>query len=326
LKVLITTIPFGIKDPKPLKLLEDAGATYLINPLNKKLNEDELIEIIDEYDIVLAGTESYSERVLNQAKNLKLISRLGIGLDGVDLNAAKKRGIKVSYTPDAPAPSIAELTLSHIITLLRSVHTSNIQMHNGMWNRYLGKTINESTIGFIGVGRIGTRVIEMLKVFGNPRLLLNDVVPNKSLNDKFNVIWTDKDSIYKECDVISLHVPLTPETKNMIGTDQLMMMKSDASIINTCRGGIINEDDLFEVMQSGHLNGVAIDVFDNEPYSGNLTKIDRCLLTPHMGSMSVACRTKMELEAAEEAVRFMKGKSLKGEVPQFEYDIQKNAN
>jgi D-3-phosphoglycerate dehydrogenase / 2-oxoglutarate reductase len=322
LKVLITTIPFGVKDQKPLNLLKEVGVEYLINPLNKKLNEDELVDLIGDYDIVLAGTEPYTKRVIDNAPNLKLISRLGIGLDGVDLNAAKEKGIKISYTPDAPAPSIAELTLGHIITLLRSVHTSNIQMHNGQWNRYLGKTISESTIGFIGVGRIGARVVEMLQAFGNPRILVNDISPNENLNKRFNIEWVDKETIYKEADVISLHVPLTAETKNMISSAQLKMMKLDASLINTCRGGIINEDDLYNVMKSGHLNGVAIDVFNSEPYLGKLTELDKCLLTPHMGSMSAACRIKMELEATEEAVRFIKGMPLKGQVPDVEYDIQ----
>jgi len=322
LKVLITTIPFGIKDSKPLQILKEAGAEYTINPLNKKLNENDLLELISDYDIVLAGTEPYTEKVLDNAPNLKLISRLGIGLDGVNLHATKERGIKVSYTPDAPAPSIAELTLGHIITLLRSVHTSNIQMHNGEWNRYLGKTISESKIGFIGVGRIGTRVIEMLQAFGKPKILANDIVPNQDLNNKYEIDWTSKESIFQEADVISLHVPLTAETKNMINYEQLMTMKRDASLINTSRGGIINEDDLYNVMSSGHLNGVAIDVFKDEPYVGKLIELDNCLLTPHMGSMSEACRIKMELEAAEEAVRFIKGMPLQGEVPDFEYEIQ----
>jgi D-3-phosphoglycerate dehydrogenase len=322
LKVLITTIPFGIKDSKPLQILKEAGAEYTINPLNKKLNENDLLELISDYDIVLAGTEPYTEKVLDNAPNLKLISRLGIGLDGVNLHATKERGIKVSYTPDAPAPSIAELTLGHIITLLRSVHTSNIQMHNGEWNRYLGKTISESKIGFIGVGRIGTRVIEMLQAFGMPKILANDIVPNQDLNNKYEIDWTSKESIFQEADVISLHVPLTAETKNMINYEQLMTMKRDAALINTSRGGIINEDDLYNVMSSGHLNGVAIDVFKDEPYLGKLTELDNCLLTPHMGSMSEACRIKMELEAAEEAVRFIKGMPLQGEVPDFEYEIQ----
>lgn len=323
MKVLITSVPFGNIDSLPLEILESAGADFTINPLNKKLSEDELADLIGEYEIVIAGTEPYSKKVLEKASNLKMISRMGIGLDGVDLNEAKKRGIRVSYTPDAPAPSIAELTLGFIITLLRSVHQSNIEMHKGIWQRYIGRTIDETSIGFIGVGRIGAKVIEMLSAFGDPKLLVNDISPNHELTKKYNLEWVDKEKIYRESDLISLHVPLTSKTKNMISRDQLLMMKSDASLINTCRGGIINEDDLYDVMKSGHLNGAAIDVFENEPYAGKLLELDNCLLTPHMGSMSNKCRSLMEIESTKEAVRYIKGETLKGEVPEIEYDIQK---
>ena len=158
MKVLITSVPFGEINKSPLEALSAEGVEYLINPLNKKLNEDELIDLISDIDVVIAGTELYSKKVLDNAPNLKMISRLGIGLDGVDLNYAKMKGIKVCYTPDAPTPAIAELTIGLIISLLRSVHLSNLEMHSGKWHRYFGKTISDTTIGFIGVGRIGARV------------------------------------------------------------------------------------------------------------------------------------------------------------------------
>ena len=138
----------------------------------------------------------------------------------------------------------------------------------------------------------------------------------------FKLDWVSKEKIYKEADIISIHIPLTNVTKNMITKDVLFDMKKDAIIINTSRGGIINEQDLYEVMKSGHLGGAAIDVFENEPYNGKLSEIERCLLTAHMGSMSNDCRTKMEIEATEEAVCFLTGKELEREVPQEEYDVQ----
>ena len=125
-----------------------------------------------------------------------------------------------------------------------------------------------------------------------------------------------------EADIISLHIPLTHLTKNMIRKEHLLTMKSDANIINTSRGGIINEQDLYNVMQSGYLSGAAIDVFEKEPYDGPLKGIERCFLTSHMGSMSVDCRSRMEIEATEEVIRFLSGKSLESEVPKEEYDLQ----
>lgn len=324
MKALITTIPFGDKNRLPIELLENNNTEYLINPLGKKLTEDELIGIIPEFDILIAGTEPITARVMSNAPKLKMISRVGIGLDGLDLIEAKNRGIKVSYTPDAPAPAVAELTMGLLITLLRSVNLSNLQMHNGHWHRYLGRRIADSTIGIIGVGRIGSRVINRTKAFGTPRLLVNDISPNHELSRKFKLEWVDKETIYREADAISLHLPLTKSTKDMIKSKELLMMKPDAVIINTSRGGIINENNLYEVMKSGHLNGAAIDVFNDEPYSGNLTKLENCLLTAHMGSMSVDCRTRMEIEATEEAVRFINGEALESEVPETEYISQQD--
>jgi D-3-phosphoglycerate dehydrogenase len=321
-KVLITTVPFGDKNRLPLEMLEDAGIQYLINPYNTRLTEEQLADLVTDFDVVIAGTEKITDKVMTRATNLKLISRVGVGLDGVDLLAAKKHGIRVSYTPEAPAPAVAELTLGLMLTLLRSVHVSNGQLHQGKWQRIFGRRLAEITVGVIGVGRIGTRVLRRTRGFGTPRILVNDLVPNYELSREFKLDWVTKEQIYKEADIITLHLPLTHLTKNMIRRDQLMTMKGDAMIINTARGGIINERDLSEVMKSGHLSGAAIDVFEHEPYVGPLAEVDRCLLTAHMGSMSVDCRTRMEIEATDEAVRFLTGKQLASEVPLVEYDVQ----
>ena len=321
-KVLITTVPFGDKNRQPLDVLEDAGIDYLVNPLNKKLTEDELAEMVTDFDVIIAGTEPITKKVMSNAPNLKMISRVGIGLDSVDLLAAEKRGIVVSYTPDAPAPAVAELTIGMMLTLLRSVQLSNMEMHDGKWHRFFGRRLSEVVIGIIGVGRIGTGVLQHLTGFGSPRILLNDLV-SKKLGKEFNVEWVNKESIYQEADIITIHTPLTIQTKNMVRKEELLSMKDDAIILNTARGGIINEMDLYTVMQSGHLSGAAIDVFDFEPYNGKLREIQRCILTAHMGSMSVDCRTRMEIEATEEAVRFLTNKPLKSIVPDEEYAVQR---
>mgnify|MGYP001166793350 FL=1 len=322
-KVLITTVPFGDKDRLPLELLESSNIDYVINPLGKKLTEDELAEMITDFDVIIAGTEPITAKVMDRATNLKMISRVGIGLDSVDLLAAKERGIKVSYTPDAPSPAVAELTVGLILSLLRSIHVSNSELHEGKWKRFFGRRISEVTIGIIGVGRIGSRVIRRTKPFGTPRLLVNDInLSKRSDLIDFKLDWVSKEKIYKEADIISIHTPLTSQTKNMITKDNLLSMKKDAVIINTARGGIINEQDLFEVMQDGHLSGAAIDVFDFEPYKGRLREIQRCILTAHMGSMSVDCRTRMEIEATEEVVRFITKQPLQSLVPEGEYAVQ----
>lgn len=322
-KVLITTVPFGDKNRLPIELLEAAQIDYLINPLGRKLKEEELAEMVQDFDVIIAGTEQITERVISQAKCLRLISRVGVGLDSVDLVAAERRGIQVCYTPDAPAPAVAELTIGLIFSLMRSIHLANTQLHQGEWLRHFGTRITEATIGIIGAGRIGGQVLRHLSALGASRILVNDIQSSPLLASELNLEWVDKKTIYREADVISLHLPLTQQTKNMIRLEQLQQMKRDAVIINTARGGIINEQDLAEVLKSGHLRGAAIDVFNQEPYVGELSKIDRCLLTSHMGSMSFDCRARMEIEATEEAIRFLTNRPLHGLVPPEEYSVQR---
>jgi D-3-phosphoglycerate dehydrogenase / 2-oxoglutarate reductase len=327
LRTLVTTIPFADKDARPLNILDQAGAGVVINPLGRKLTEEDLSGMVSDADILIAGTEPITEAVLKQAPNLKLIVRVGIGLDSVDLLAARQRGIAVSYTPDAPSPAVAELTIGLMIDLLRSVNVSNIRMHHGQWYRYFGRRLSEVAIGIIGLGRIGTRVLSHLSGFKCSRILVNDIDPGAQTpsHPTCLVERTDKETIYREADVISLHVPLTAKTNNLIAREEMAAMKSDALLINTARGGIVNEFDLCQTLKSGDLGGAAIDVFEREPYSGELADLDTCLLTAHMGSMSVDCRTQMELEASAEVARFIRGETLCSPVPQAEYDNQQSS-
>jgi D-3-phosphoglycerate dehydrogenase / 2-oxoglutarate reductase len=321
-KVLITTVPFGDKNSLPMELLKNSGIEYMINPLNKKLTEDELAEMITDFDAIIAGTEKITTKVMDCASNLKMISRVGIGLDSVDLYAARKRGIHVSYTPDAPAKAVSDLTIGLMLNLLRQTHISNSRMHQGEWERFFGRRLGEVTVGLIGMGRIGIGILGRLQGFGCPRILVNDIEQKRYLETAFNFEWATKEEIYREADVISLHVPLTKKTKGMIKKQELELMKPDSILINTARGGIIDENDLYQVMKNDHLSGAAIDVFEHEPYNGALTEIERCHLTAHMGSMSIDCRTRMEIEATQEVVRFIKGQPLKGIVPENEYEAQ----
>jgi len=198
-----------------------------------------------------------------------------------------------------------------------------MEMHDGKWCRFFGRRLSEITIGIIGIGRIGRAVLKHLQGFGSPKILVNDIHLNQSLEKYSNIAWADKETKYSQADIVTIHTQLTAETKNMVKKEQLLSMKEDAIIINTARVGIINEQDLYELMRAGHLSGAAIDVFYIEPYDGKLREIDRCILTAHMGSMSVDCRTRMEIEATEEAVRFLTHQPLVGVVPEEEYAVQR---
>lgn len=324
-KVLITTVPFGNIDRYPLDLLEEKNISYLINPLGKKLSEDELLSLIGDCEVIVAGTEAITDKVMAAAKNLRLISRVGIGLDSVDLLAAQKRNIAVSYTPDAPAPAVADLTMGLMYTLLRKVHMANVQMHQGNWHRFFGRRLTECSIGIIGAGRVGAQVIRNLQVLGCKAILYYDQNVRLDSEGDGQVVFSEKDEIYKTCDIISLHVPLDMNTKDMITLEKIKLMKQDAFLINTSRGGIVNEHDLEIALRENLIAGAAVDVFEEEPYSGALINYDNCILTSHMGSMSIDCRTQMEVEATQEAVRFLLSSEQHGAVPSEEYSLRSQA-
>jgi D-3-phosphoglycerate dehydrogenase len=322
-KIYISTFPFCETNRFPMEMLVGNGCKFTVNPLGRKMTEDELIGALGESEALVAGTETISSRVFDKCPKLRHISRVGVGLDSVNILEAKKRGISVSYTPEAPAPAVAELTIGLMISLLRKTDQANLLMHQGQWQRFMGRRISEVTLGVLGVGRIGGRVLRRLRGFGTPRVLVNDLLADQSLNKaipELKLEWVEKEIIYREADLITLHLPLTPRTKNLIGSRELAMFKKDSLLINTSRGGIVNESALWEALHLGPLAAAAVDVFEKEPYSGPLSNLPNCLLTSHMGSMSQDCRTRMEVEATEEAIRFVLGKPLFSPVPAEEYE------
>jgi len=318
LKAVITTVPFGAVDPKPIELLNGAGVAFEINPLGRKLRPEEVAGVIGEADIVIAGTEPITAAVMDACPNLKAICRVGIGLDSVDLLAARERNILVSYTPDGPSPAVAELTIGLMIDLLREVTKADRDIRAGTWFRKAGRRLSECTVGIIGCGRIGGGVIQHLSGgFPGVNILANDLKPIPELDGL--VTWADKQRIYEQCDVISLHVPLTPETQNLIGKDEIAQFKAGAILLNTARGGVVNEADLAEALRDGSLGAAAIDAFEEEPYEGELRELENAVLTCHLGSMTEDCRARMEIEATEEAVRFAEEKPFATPVPEDEY-------
>ncbi len=320
MRVLITTVPFGEFDRTPIDLLSaEPGVEFIINPIGKKLTEDELAGLIPDIDIVIAGTEPITRKVMEKANRLKLISRVGIGLDSVDLHAARELGITVSYTPDEPAPAVAELTVAHMLNLLRHLPLIDRKMHTGMWKRITGERLALQTVGILGTGRIGGRVLKHLQGFAPARILVNDIKPNYELYERMGAELVDKHTIYEQADIISVHIPLTPLTRHMIAREQMEAMKPGVLLINTARGGIIHEDDLHALLVSGQVGGAAVDVFEVEPYSGLLAGLDNCLLSSHMGSMTKDCRVAMEIGATEEALRCIRRMELMNVVPEYEY-------
>jgi len=318
MQVLITAFPFGTSK-SCLDLLRAAGLQYRSNPFNRRLTEQELIELIPPASILIGGTEPITAKTMEAAPELRLIARVGIGLDNVDCKAARARGITVTYTPDAPAPAVAEFTIGLMIDLLRHASRADRMMHFKRWHRFLGRRLDGLTVGVVGAGRIGKRVIRILRGgFPGVSILANDIEPDLAFGKQFDVRWTEKSELFAVSDIITLHVPLTGLTRRLITKPELQTMKPSAVIINTARGEIIDEDALAAALSSGRLAGAAIDVFADEPYSGILSGIEQCILTCHMGSMSEDCRAAMEIEAVEDVLRFVRGEPVKQRVPEPE--------
>ena len=318
-RAIVTTVPFGAVDPTPLDLLKSAGIDLVMNPIGRRLKATEVAEVVAGFPVVIAGTETINAQAMAGCRGLKAICRVGIGIDSVDLLATRRLGISVSYTPDGPSPAVAELTVALILDLLRGVGVADRAVRGGEWNRISGARIATSCIGVVGVGRIGRRVIRHLQGgFAGVRILANDLVADPTLDA---VEWVDKDRLYRESDVVTLHVPLTSATHDMIGVRELAMMKPSAVLVNTARGGIVNEGALLEALRAGTIRSAALDVFAEEPYRGELARLPNVVLTCHMGSMTADCRARMEIEATREAIRIIDGEPLRSPVPDEEYHI-----
>ena len=305
MKIFISTTSFAEYDKKPLELLRSAGFEVILNPYKRKLKPEEIVALASDCDGIIAGVEQITEEVLRSLPKLKAISRCGVGLDNVDLEAAEKRGILISNTPNAPSQAVAELTIALILNLLRKVSLSDRRVRNGQWKKEMGQLISGKTVGIIGLGRIGKRVTELLKSF-EVKILASEPNPDKKWVRKNKINLVSMDELLKESDIVTLHIPYTEQNRNLINSERLKIMKRGAILINTSRGGLIDEMALYQALKSGHLGGAALDVTEVEPYQGPLTELDNVIITPHIGSYAVEARIQMETEAAMNLIRMLK--------------------
>ena len=318
--ILIATHPFGLCGVEPVELLNETGWNIKYSLLGRRLKLNEVGEMLDGIHGVVAGTEPYNEETLSQARDLKVISRVGIGLDNVDFEVCRKKNIIVTYTPEAPSEGVADLTVAQIINLLRGTCISNSLMRQGQWKRTMGKLVKEINIGVLGVGRIGSKVIKRLIPFG-ANIYACDIkedVVSKYREIYKQIKWGSKEDLFRQCDLVTIHIPLNKNNYNHVGVKEFGLMKEGSFIVNTSRGPILNEDDLFYFLNNEHLGGAALDVFTKEPYEGPLTQFNNVILTAHIASSANETRYSMELGAAEDCVRVLQGKEPLRPAPDFE--------
>jgi D-3-phosphoglycerate dehydrogenase len=293
-KIIFTTSNFDLSNFSDRYKVESKGFDLLVNPFGKRLTEDQLAELLtNDVVAIVAGIEPITRKIIYNAKSLKVISRCGIGLDSVDLEAANKAGITVMNTPDAPTRAVAELTLAHILSMLRRIPESDKLVKEGKWQPLMGSLLNKQTVGIIGYGRIGKMVASFLKPFGSKILAFDPII--QSNHDDIEMVALDK--LLLESDVITLHIPYNQQTHHIINDAAIRKMKKNAFLVNIARGGLIDERALVAALTDKRLSGASLDCFDEEPYSGPLLQYNNVQVTAHMGSYAKEARMMMETEA-----------------------------
>lgn len=303
-KVLTSPSSFGRISQEPVEILKKNGFLVLNNPFGRKLTEDEIIEIASDCVGIVAGVEPLTARVMDALPNLLCISRVGVGMDNVDLEYAKQKNITVVNTPDGPTKSVAEMTIAMTFALLRKIPQADANIKRGIWKKETGNLIHDKIIGVIGLGRIGKMVAETFRKLGN-EVYGYDLLPNSLWVKKNKVKFIKIDQIFEESDIITLHIPPNNDKSFIIGCQLLSKMKPSAFLINTARGGVVDEDYLFSMLYSNKLAGAAIDVFSKEPYNGPFTNLQNVILTPHLGSYAAEGKLQMELEAVNNLINVL---------------------
>lgn len=305
MQILTSTSTFNLDNFSELETIHDFGIEVKLNPYKTRLTEDQITDLLGANTVgLIAGLEILNEKVLKAATGLKVIARVGTGLDNVDLRAAEKLGITVLNTPDAPTAAVAELTLGHILGLLRNIAATDRQIRNNKWQGQMGSLLETKTVGIVGFGRIGQRVARLVNAFG-AKVIVTD--PFAQSNEFKNC---SLDDLCQQADIVTLHVPYSDKIHHMIGSKQIQSMKKGSFIVNISRGGLIDEDALFKSMQSGHIAGAALDCFEQEPYFGELSKLENVQMTAHMGTYARETRDRMEREASRLLVEALREKKI----------------
>jgi glyoxylate reductase len=302
-----------------LDLLRRNGVDFGFNPKDEPPSERSLIREVSNVDGLLCLlTEKITSDIVDAGKKLKVIANIAVGYDNVDLKRATEKGIFVTNTPGVLTETTADLAWALLMASARRIVEADRFLRAGKWKIQwnlmfmTGLDINGKTLGILGLGRIGQALARRARGF-NMRILYYDEKRNTDAEAEFGVKYTEMETLLKEADFISIHVPLSEKTRNMIGERQLAMMKRTAILVNTSRGPIVDEHALYDALKRGTIAGAGLDVFQKEPIerSNPLIKLDNVVLVPHIGSASVETRTRMAVMAVNNAIS-----ALKGEIPQ----------
>jgi D-3-phosphoglycerate dehydrogenase len=292
-----------------IKMLEDAGIQVVYKEYP---SEKELSELIVDADILFVRSKPLvTAEVISKAGKLKVIARAGVGLDNIDVKAAEARGIKVINTPEATSRSVAELTIGLMFSVARKIAYSDRKMREGKWvkKEAEGIELKGKTLGIIGFGRIGREVAAIASKGLGMRVLYYDVYrASPEIERELGATFVDLETLARESDVVSVHVPLTPETRWLVSEGLLRLMKKNAILINTSRGGVVDTKALIKALQEGWIAGAGLDVYEEEPLPPNhpLTKLDNVVLTPHIGASTEEAQERAGVDAVRKVLELIK--------------------
>ena len=288
------------------KMLLDAGFELACNDTGRKLDRDEQKALIADAFAVIAGTESYDDDMLAAAPKLKLVVRFGVGTDNFDLEAMKRRGIAVGVISNNN--SVAEFAVALILGIMKNLRLFDDAVRQGKWSRFTMRELKSKTVGILGFGRIGRRLAQLLQGF-DVELVAYDPYMNEAEAQCLNVKSVSLDELLAISDVVSLHIPATPQTHHLINRETIAKMKDGAYLVNTSRGVLIDESALKEALESGKLVGAALDVYEREPITKDLplNSVDNILLAPHVAALSVETNYNAGITCAESVIRVYQG-------------------
>ena len=291
-----------------LAVLRAAGCELVLNDLERPPTEEELLARIGDADALISGTEPVTARVIAAAPRLKVISKHGVGFDNVDLAAAGARGIVVAVCGGPATDSVADMAMALLLAVARRVPQADASVKQGRWKRFVGPELRGKTLGIVGLGQIGKAVADRAKGFGM-RLVAHDAREDRAFAASSGVSCVTLDELLATSDFVSLHAPVTHETRRMIGSERLRRMKRTAFLVNTARGELVDEDALYHALKDGVIAGAATDVFVHEPPGADhpLLTLDNFVATPHSAAQTPEGLRRMGEVCAENVLRVLRG-------------------
>lgn len=305
--VLVTPRSFAQWDPAPLALLNESGFLVKRNPLQRPLTEEEMLKSISDVDGLIVGIDPVTKRVFEAAKRLKAISKYGVGVDNIDIEAATEHGVVVTSTPGANTEAVADLTFGMMIAASRKIAEADRAVKEGRWERFMGVDVWGQTLGIAGAGQIGKALARRAAGF-NMKVIAYDVRHDREWSESAGVEYVELEQLMRRSDFIAVHLALTPETRGLIGKEIISLMKPTAVLVNTARGGIVDEKALAEALKEGTIFGAALDVFSEEPVNDQRLLSSKSLITtPHIGAYSRGALNTMGLMSVENLTAVLKG-------------------